>query len=175
MDSLRARLRAARSGTDFAPPDTAPWARLPILVTQITAALGYFFAGATKLTLAGPGWANGYTLQGIMLEYRSAWSGFFEDKLALCVLMSAGMLFVQVTFPLVFASPWLRWFYVPMGIVFHLMAMQTMATGPFLTLWFALIAFVPAERVPAFLGPPWPAARCCAAWRWAGSWPPSGG
>ena len=87
-----------------------------------------------------------------MLEYRSAWSGPLADQVWLCAFMSTGLLFVQVSFPLVFLSPLLRWFYVPMGLIFHLIAMQTMATGPFLTLWFTLVCFVPMERAPAFLG-----------------------
>ncbi|MEM7311180.1 MAG: hypothetical protein AAF682_31220 [Planctomycetota bacterium] len=163
VDSMLRRMRAARSsGAGYlAPPDAGAWAGLPLRLTQISAALGYFFAGATKLVLAGPGWADGYTLQAIMLEYKSAWSGVLADQVALCALMSVGLLFVQVSFPLVFLTPLLRWFYVPMAVVFHLVAMQTMATGPFLTLWFTLVCFIPAERVPAWFdrtlagGPAW--------------------
>ncbi len=151
VDSLLRRLRAAKAGGDpLTRPETAEWAALPIRFTQITAALGYFFAGATKLVLAGPGWANGYTLQGIMLEYNSPWSEALASNILVLTVMSAGLLFVQVSFPLVFV-PGLRWFYVPMAIVFHLMAMQTMATGSFITLWFTLACFVDLERVPAFL------------------------
>ena len=159
IDSLLRRLRQARSGGDpLAVPERAPWAKLPLLVTQITAALGYFFSGASKLVIGGWDWANGYTLQGIMLEYPSPWTEAMVGNVFLCRLMSFGLVFVQASFPLVFLPiTWrgtkraLRWFYLPMAVLFHLLAMQTMATGPFITLWFTLVAFVELEKVPAFL------------------------
>lgn len=153
LDSLRARLRRARAGGDpTAAPERGAWAALPLRITMVSLALGYFFSGATKIAISGLGWANGYTLQGIMLEYRSPWSDLLSERVWLCQLMQAGLLFAQASFPLVFLAPLLRWFYVPMAVLFHLLAMQTMATGPFITLWFMLAAFVPLERVPAFLG-----------------------
>ncbi len=162
LDALVRRRRALRRGG--APPDVperAPWAALPLRLTQVTIALGYFFSGASKLAASGLGWANGYTLQGIMLEYESPWSEALADELWICRILSAGVLLVQTTFPLVFLAPALRWFYVPAAVAFHLMAMMTMGTGPFITLWFTLVAFVPVERAPAFLrsalgsGPTW--------------------
>ncbi|MCZ6597088.1 MAG: HTTM domain-containing protein [Planctomycetota bacterium] len=159
VDAWLARRR--RGGPLPVPPVNGPWAMMPLRLVQITAALGYFFAGASKLVIAGPGWANGYTLQGIMLEYRSAWSEALADDIALLRVMSIGLLAVQTSFPLIFLSPKLRWFYVPATVLFHLVAMQTMATGTFLSMWFTLAAFVEWEKVPAFLrrairsGPLW--------------------
>lgn len=160
VDSLLRRLRAAKRGEDpLAVPERAAWAALPLRFAQITLALGYFFAGATKLAKSGLEWINGYTLQGIMVEYHSAWSGYLIEHNGLLVLMSIGLLFGQVGFPLVFLGTWARWLFVPLMILFHLMAMQTMATGTFLTLWLALSAFLALERIPAFLE------------RWVGSGP----
>jgi hypothetical protein len=152
LDSLLRRLRAARRGGDpLAVPERAPWAALPIRLTQITVALGYFFSGASKLAISGPTWANGYTLMGIMVEYRSPWSEHFYESQPLLVLLSLGLLAGQVGFPLVFlGTPW-RWVFVPIAVLFHVMAMQTMGTGTFLTLWLALSCFVALERVPEFL------------------------
>ncbi len=153
VDSLRARLRRARRGEDpLTVPTSAPLAALPLRLTQVSAALGYFFSGASKLAIGGPGWANGYTLQGIMLEFEAPWTELFVHDLRLLRLMSVGLLFVQASFPLVFLAERLRWFYVPLGVLFHLLAWKTMDTGPFLTLWFTLAAFVHLERVPGFLG-----------------------
>jgi len=152
LDALLRRLRAARRGADpRLVPEQGAWAAFPLRLVQLTAALGYFFAGSTKLAISGLDWANGYTLQGVMVEYRSDWSGPLSDQHALLVLMSAGLLFGQVGFPLALVSRAARWVFVPLMIVFHLMAMKTMATGPFLTLWLTLAAFVELERVPAFL------------------------
>ena len=151
LDSLVARIRASLAGRSPERPTEAPYAALALRLTMITGALGYFFAGASKLVIAGVGWMNGYTLQGIMLEYRSDWSEPLSDDLLLLQLMSVGLILVQGSFPIALFWKASRWFYVPMGVVFHLMAMKTMATGPFLTLWFTLAAFLPLERIPDVL------------------------
>ena len=167
LDALVRRLRAAQSGADpQLVPQRAPWAALPIHLTQITAALGYFFAGMTKLAISGPSWANGYTLMGVMVEYRSDWSAHFYGSQPLLVLMSLGLLFGQVGFPLVFLGTAWRWVFVPIAVLFHVMAMKTMGTGTFLTLWLTLSCFVALERVPDFLrhfiggGPLWRRVAC---------------
>ena len=70
LDSLIARWReAARHRRRLTPPDEAEDANLPILFMQITVALGYLFAGTSKLMIGGPEWLNGYTLQSAMLEF----------------------------------------------------------------------------------------------------------
>ena len=43
--------------------------------------------------------------------------------------MSVGLLLVQISFPLIFLHPHLRWFYVPAATAFHLLAWKTMQTG----------------------------------------------
>lgn len=152
IDALIARIRRTRRGANPAfAPERAPWAAIPWRVAQITAAIGYFFSGASKLAIGGLTWANGYTLQGTMLEFNSPWTATFTGSVFLCSLMSVGLLVVQATFPLVFLSQWLRWFYVPMGVTFHILAWQTMATGPFVPLWFTLASFVELEKVPGFV------------------------
>ena len=156
--SVDAWLRARRG----APlPDTAPSAALPWRVTQVTTALGYFFAGATKLSVSGLGWANGYTLQGIMLEFHGPWTPVFIASVPLLGVVSLLTLAFQAGFPLVLVVPRLAWFFVPASIAFHTITWKTMETGPFITLWMANVAaFVPWERVPGWLrrrltvGPP---------------------
>jgi hypothetical protein len=129
-------------------PERAPWAALPLRVTQLTIAIGYFFSGATKLAVSGLAWANGYTLMAIMAENRSPWSEYFLEHRGLLVLMSLVLLLGQTGFPLVLVSTGLRWLFVPLLVLFHFMAMKTMATGTFLTLTLTLSAFVALERVP---------------------------
>ncbi len=149
---LRRMFQAARGPVLRPPPSVARYAAFPIRATQLAIAIGYFFAGTTKLAIGGAAWANGYTLQAIMLEYRSPWSEPLSDNVLMCQLMQVGLLVVQGSFPLVFLHRKLRWFYVPMAVMFHLMAMQTMSTGHFMTLWFPLLAaFIDWELVPDFL------------------------
>jgi hypothetical protein len=133
-------------------PERAPWAALPIHLTQITIALGYFFAGMTKLAVSGPGWANGYTLMGVMVEYRSPWSEHFYGDQRLLVVMSLGLLAGQAGFPLVFLGTFWRWVFLPIAVTFHVMAMKTMGTGAFLTLWLALSCFLAWRRALVALG-----------------------
>ncbi len=154
--SLGAALaRWRRSGRGIAPgrtPDIAPWAALPLRVTQVSVAVGYFFSGATKLAQAGGEWINGYTLQGIMLEFDAPWTSFFAQHRVPLVFLSAGILSLQTTFPLVLLFPRLRWLYLPSAALFHVVAWKTMSTGPYVTLWFTLACFLELERVPGFLG-----------------------
>lgn len=124
---------------------------MPLRFTQVTAALGYFFAGASKLAIGGPTWLNGYSLQAIMLHFHGDWTPFFAGSVFACRIMSIGLILVQATFPLALFLPRLRWFYVPAAIAFHLLTWKTMDTGPYLTLWFTLASFVALEEVPAFV------------------------
>ncbi len=149
---LRRRGRPSEGGA----VDRVPGAAFPIRFTRVSAAIGYFFAGSTKLALGGLGWANGYTLQAIMLGYRSDWSATLAGSTRLCQLMQVGLLAIQLAFPLVLLpgkwGRYARWFFIPGAVSFHLIAMKTMNTGSFLTLWFVVVAaFVEWERVPAFL------------------------
>ncbi|MCI0585531.1 MAG: HTTM domain-containing protein [Planctomycetes bacterium] len=144
--------RAGRGGVPEGKPEVGPWAGLPLRVTQVTLAVGYFFSGATKLVQAGGEWINGYTLQGMMLEFDAPWTPFFAQHRVPLVLISAGILLLQTTFPLVLAFPRLRWVYLPSAALFHVVAWKTMSTGPFVTLWFTFACFLELERVPGFLG-----------------------
>lgn len=153
VDSLVARWRRASRGEDgVAAPAVGAFAALPLVLTQITIALGYSFSGWTKLAVSGPGWANGYTLQGIMLEFDAPWTELFASEVRWCAVMSAGLLLFQGSFLLIFVHAALRWVYVPLAVLFHVVTWKTMSTGPFVTLWFTLACFVPWERTPAFLG-----------------------
>ena len=161
LDALVRRVRAAWRGAEYAVPERGEWAALPLNLAQITIALGYFFAGMSKLVIGGPTWPNGYTLMGIMVEYRSPWSEHFYGSQPLLVLMSFGLLFGQIGFVLVFLGTVWRWIFLPIAVLFNVMAMQTMGTGAFLTLWLVLSCFVALEAIPSFLrrfvgaGPPW--------------------
>jgi hypothetical protein len=151
IDSLRRRLRRARDGGDpLEVPSHAPLAALPVHVVQLTAVLGYFFAGATKLIASGPAWINGYSLQGHMLAFDSPWTEYFASNSEVCRLMSVGLIAIQATFPLILLGGALRWLYLPGAVAFHLIAMQTMETGSFLTLWFTLAAFISLEKLPYY-------------------------
>src|SRR5690606_14115540 len=94
-------------------PETSELARFPIRFAQLAIAIGYFFAGASKLWIGGIDWFNGYTLQGIMLGHDNEWSRFFAQSVLGCQVQSIGVVATQVLFPLVFVWRASRWFFLP--------------------------------------------------------------
>ncbi|HVR72745.1 MAG TPA: DCC1-like thiol-disulfide oxidoreductase family protein, partial [Planctomycetota bacterium] len=77
------------------------------------------------------------------------------ERVFISSLMSVGLMVVQVTFPLVLFVPSSRWFYIPAAMSFHLLALPTMATGPFASLWLMLVFLVPLDKAPGFLQATW--------------------
>jgi len=151
--SIDALIRRARS--DRASPLTSPFAGLAIRVTQVTVALGYCAAGVTKLWVAGLEWMNGYTLMAMLMHYDNAGSEFVSRRVGLCRALSVFTVFVQASFPVVFVWPRARWFYLPAAVGFHLTTWWSMDTGPYITLWLLLVAFLPLERVPRWVASAW--------------------
>lgn len=153
LDAWLARVRRVRRGADpFEVTVLGDFAALPLQLTRWTAALGYFFAGASKLYLSGLDWTNGYSLMAIMMHHDNTWSAALSRSPELCRWMSLAVLLFQVSFPLALFSVRARWLYLPAAVGFHLGTWQTMDTGPYMTLWFTLIAFLPLERIPAWWG-----------------------
>ncbi|GEM_PF-2437070 len=149
LDSLRNRERRARQGKDpLQAPKTDPFAMFPIRLLQWTLVLGYTAPGLSKWILAGPKWVNGYTLMGIMMEHNGPLASFFASQLWLCIAGSILVLFVQTTFSAVLFWPKARWFYLPGALFFHTMTWLTMDTGPYITLWLLLLAFLPLQKLP---------------------------
>ena len=152
LDSFARRLARAWRGEDpRVVPERSVFAGTALRFTQLTLAIGYGFSGATKLALAGWEWTNGYTLMGILVRYDNSLSEVFTSSPELCRALSVGTLIVQGTFPLVLLVPATRWFYLPAAASFHLTTWHTMDTGPYVTLWYLLIAYVALERVPGWL------------------------
>lgn len=152
IDSLLARARRARRGEDpGSAPERAPFALLPIRIAQVAVALGYFYAGATKLVVSGLGWANGWSLMGILMGHDNWASAWMASRPALLALLSIATLAVQFTFPVGMLLGRLKWLWVLGGTAFHLSTWVTMDTGPYTTLWFLVwIAFLPFERLGAW-------------------------
>lgn len=151
LDSLVARLR----GDPLGRPDSDPRAALPLKVCAWTVAIGYAAAGWTKLALAGPGWADGYSLMGHLMHYHNAWSEALCRSAFVCSVMSVVTLAGQSLFPLALFLPAARWVLLPAAVGFHVTTWFAMDTGPYMTLWFLLIAFLPLERIPAWLHARW--------------------
>lgn len=151
LDALIRRSRGRRLET-MAPPtpvDVSPWAGWPQRLTQVSIAIGYFFAGSTKLATSGLDWINGYSLQANMLSTGGAWGPTVGRYVWLTSLMSIAILVVQVGFPLAILFPRLRWFFVPGSALVHLAAWNTMNTGIYDSLWMTtILAFLHFEKVP---------------------------
>lgn len=160
IDSLLMRWWRAGAGRDpETAPQTSPVAGMAIRMVQVSLALGYSFPGWAKLS--DPQWLNGYSLQSIMLGADNVWAETVTSNLLLAQFLSVGLVTIQATFLLVFVFPKLRWFYLPGAVSFHMGTWATMDTGPYITLWFLLVAFLALERVPLWVvgmlrdGPVW--------------------
>jgi len=152
VDSWLARRREAkRHRRRLVAPVEGEDALLPIRFTQLSVALGYLFAGASKLSIGGTEWLNGYTLQGFMLEFDAPLTDALASNLLVLRLMSWGVILIQVLSFLAVVWRPLRWVFVPGIVGLHLGSMVAIDTGTFLGLWLMQIAFVDGERVPAFL------------------------
>lgn len=150
--SADALLRRAHGISGTATTGELQLAGVPLRLTQVTIAIGYCFAAWTKLAIAGPSWLNGYTLMGILTVHDNDWAAFLCQDVWLCRLLSLGAIVVQGTFFMVFLWPLSRWFYLPSVVAFHVMTWKAMDTGPYMTLWFLLVCFLPLERVPGWVG-----------------------
>ncbi len=152
LDSAIARFRyAARARQRMVAPELGEHALLPIRYIQISAAFGYLFAGLSKLSIGGTQWLNGHTLGGFMREFDAPLTDAIADNVPLLRAMSWGVILIQVLCILAVLWRPLRWLFVPGIVGLHLGSMVTMDTGTFYGLWIMQIAFVDAERVPAFL------------------------
>lgn len=152
LDSLIGRWRRASRGLDpRLVPERATYAALPLRLTQLSIAIGYGFAGLSKVWIGGLQWFNGYTLQGIMMGHQNVWAETFAQSVMFNRISSLGLVFTQACFPLVFFWPRLLWFFIPVATSFHLITWATMDTGPYMRLWFAMCAFLPLESVPKYL------------------------
>ena len=136
-------------------PETSPFAAWPIRLIQVSVAVTYFFAGASKLAISGLEWLNGYSLQAVV-RFDSVFTTAIHNSLLFAQLASIWLLLVQITFPLIFLDKRLRWLFVPASVAFHLGAWMTMVNGPYYTLWLVtIVAFFRVETIPATLRAGW--------------------
>lgn len=112
----------------------------PLQLVRVQVALTYWLAGYAKLILAGPGWADGATLQFYLLLRGEPLGGWVAQSPELCRLLAALSLAGELAFPLVLRWPRLGWLFVPAALLFHLASQRLLAVGfahflPFLMLF----------------------------------------
>jgi hypothetical protein len=134
--------RRRRAGQPAPDATLAAW---PIVLTQVTMVIGYSAAGLTKLLHSG--WTNGYTLQGIVLGHRGAYAEVAAVDVTLCQLLSVVTIAAELLAPICVFLPHASFVFVPALVAFHWGTWATMDTGPYLTLWYLWVAFVPLDRV----------------------------
>lgn len=155
LDASIARFFRAWRRSEPAPRDTlgdtSVFAGFPMRCTQVTLAIGYGCAGLSKLIIAGPQWANGYTLMGYLAEFELPWSPWFVGGVVRMTAFSIFALGLQLAFPLILIWPRLAWLFVPAAISNHIVNWMTLDTGPYASLWILTLAFVPFEQVPGWV------------------------
>jgi hypothetical protein len=124
---------------------TSIFARWPLILLRWLFALIYLSAALNKVGRAGFDWVNGYTLQYYLLR-----DGLWDSNIAVWLahrptlvwITSLTTLIFEGTFCLVLLFPKLAWFYVPMGVMFHL-AIYVMMGAPFFQFIAIYAVFVP--------------------------------
>jgi hypothetical protein len=117
-------------------------------------ALMYWSAVYSKLTRSGLDWANGFTLQWYLarnsMEKDGAIGFWLSHQHDVIVLTQFAVLFFQATFFLCILFPKLRWFYAPVGLLFHVSIYVTL--GAHFFTWIALYSvFVPWSALVKWL------------------------
>jgi hypothetical protein len=129
--------------------DASRFAGWPIKLICWFFALMYISAVWSKLSTSGLAWANGYTLQFALARDSMLWNGSVGLWLSrfhvMVMLGQIGVLLFQASFALAVIFPRLRWLYVPVGLLLHVMILVTLA-APFIT-WIALyVVFIPWSK-----------------------------
>jgi hypothetical protein len=152
LDAVLANLARAWRGADrVEAPTHSDLARFPLRCTQVSLAVGYGCAGLSKLVIAGPQWVNGYTLMSYLAEFDFPWSPLIAGGVMRMTLFSVVALATQLSFPGVLLWRPLAWFCLPAVVGNHVVNWMTMDTGPYASLWFLTVAFLPLERVPEWI------------------------
>lgn len=149
LDALLARRRGRPVERD------SQYAATALRFVQVTLAIGYCAAGLSKLLIGGVDWLNGYTLMGIVMSYDNVAARYLCSSVELCQVASIVTVATEALFPLVLFFPALRWFFLPSVVAFHVATWWTMDTGPYMSLWLLLVAFLPLERVPSSITRAW--------------------
>jgi hypothetical protein len=141
IDSMIARRRGASLLEDKS--EFAGW---PIKLIGWFFVLMYLSAVRSKLSHAGLDWANGFTLQYALARDGLRWGnplGLWLSQFHLPVMaLQFVVLAFQSTFAVAMIFPKSRWFYVPVGLMFHIGIYLTLK-APFYQ-WIALyVVFVP--------------------------------
>lgn len=125
MDSILNAQRHRANGVtvsllDYKGSD-ATWA---IKFIQCFFSLMYLSAVASKFIVSGLDWANGYTLQYYYVQDGTRWEsslGLWASQHHFLVFLSQWVvLLFQATYFLIIFFPKLRWFYLPVGLCFHI-------------------------------------------------------
>lgn len=112
--------RAAKGGAAPAAPATSRWAAWPMELLFVEIAAFYFQAGWSKVHASGFAWADGYSLQYYLLQKYQPAGLWLASQLWLCRALSAGVLALELGFPLAIFAKRLRPLFLAGGLSFHL-------------------------------------------------------
>ena len=128
----------------------SPFAAWPILLIQIFFALMYLSAVLSKHYYSGFEWANGFTLQAVLIQdgmrHNSPLALWLSQFHYFIWGLQIVVMTFQATFWLVIFFPRLRWVYLPLGLAFHL-GIELAIKATFLHWIFLYVVFVPWDKV----------------------------
>jgi hypothetical protein len=153
-------VRRSRAGLAVSPRESV-FARWPLRLMQWIIALTYLSAAGSKLVYGGWQWFNGYTMTYHFLRF-AVLTGREGAVLAatlppwMHIIPSVLTFLFELTFVFAVLIPRTAWFYVLIGIGFHLAIYETMGIGFFQTILLYSV-FVESLRLywPRVLRPSW--------------------
>lgn len=129
---------------------TTQFAYWPIFLAKAFLSLMYLSAVVSKLNQSGLDWANGFTLQSIMVQDGIRWSSslalWMSTQHELLWFGQHVVLLFQAFFWLVIFYPRLGWVLYPMGICFHTLILIAMK-APFYHWIMLYLLFVPYSNI----------------------------
>lgn len=116
----------------------AAWAWQLIRIAICTA---YWQAGLEKLWVSGGSWASADTFRAYLLMFNTPLGIWVSASDWLCRLLPLGTLFFQLFFcSILFFKP-LQYFFLPLGVLFHVGVYLLFGIGGYVTFWYVVYLF----------------------------------
>ena len=121
--------------------------------------IAYFGAGWCKVVEVGFLWADGYSMQGFLLEkfllHDNSIGLWLAHYYWLCLILGILTLILELTFPIILFYPRLSWIYLTMGFSLHLGIYFAMSISFFKVFVTVYLIFLNLPKIYQFLGKTW--------------------
>ncbi len=119
-----------------------------LVLIKIIIGLSYFQAGLEKILISGLDWFSASTLQHHMAAHPTLFGLWVSQFEWLCILLQSASLLFEIGFISIVFFPKMKYFFLPIGILFHLSTFWLMGIGGWFNSWiFAYMFFIDWENI----------------------------